>query len=129
MKLATWNVNSLTVRLPQVIDWLALHQPDVLCLQETKLVDAKFPVAELAAAGYHCAYFGQKTYNGVALLSRIGVAHVVKNIPGFADDSARVIAATLDGVRVVGAYFPNGQAPESDKFQYKMRWSTRFGPG
>ena len=122
MKLATWNVNSLTIRLPQVLDWLAAYGPDALCLQETKMMDDKFPRAELEAAGYRAEFFGQKTYNGVALLTRAGAADVVTNIPGFADDSARVISGTVDGVRVVGAYFPNGQAPDSDKFQYKMRW-------
>ena len=122
LKLATWNVNSLTVRLPQVLDWLAAHEPDALCLQETKLVDEKFPHAEFAATGYRAEFFGQKTYNGVALLSRVEAVDVIRNIPGFADDSARVISATVAGVRVVGAYFPNGQAPDSDKFQYKMRW-------
>jgi exodeoxyribonuclease-3 len=122
MKLATWNVNSLAVRLPQLQAWLASEQPDVLVLQETKLTDDKFPRAEIEAAGYAVQFFGQKTYNGVALLSRIPASDVVKNIPGFADEMARVIAGTVDGVRVIGAYFPNGQAPDSDKFQYKMRW-------
>ena len=122
MRLATWNVNSLSVRLPQVLDWLAGHQPDVLVLQETKLTDDKFPHAELAAAGWHSQWHGQKTYNGVALLSRSPATDVVKNIPGFDDPQARVIAATVAGVRVVGAYFPNGQAPGSDKFAYKMTW-------
>jgi exodeoxyribonuclease-3 len=126
MKFATWNVNSLAVRLPQVLDWLALEQPDVLVLQETKLTDDKFPAEALASAGYQSAWFGQKTYNGVALLSRQGlaVADVVRNIPDFDDPQARVIAATVDGVRVVGAYFPNGQTPDSDKFAYKMAWLT-----
>ena len=122
MRLATWNVNSLTVRLPQVLDWLAVHQPDALCLQETKLVDEKFPHAEFTAAGYHSEWFGQKTYNGVALLTRSGATEVIRNIPGLDDPQARVIAATVQGVRVIGAYFPNGQAPDSDKFVYKMRW-------
>ena len=103
MKLATWNVNSLTVRLPQVLDWLAQQQPEVLVLQETKLTDDKFPQTEIQAAGWHCQWFGQKTYNGVALLSRSAATDVVKNIPGFDDPQARVIAATVDGVRVVGA--------------------------
>jgi exodeoxyribonuclease III len=125
MKLATWNVNSLAVRLPQLLDWLAAAQPDALVLQETKLTDDKFPQAEIEAAGYRVAFLGQKTYNGVALLSReaLGeVTEVVRNIPGFADEQARVIAGTVAGVRVVGGYFPNGQAPESDKFTYKMGW-------
>jgi exodeoxyribonuclease III len=131
MRLATWNVNSLAVRLPQVLDWLAAAQSanapvDALVLQETKLTDDKFPQAEIEAAGYHALWFGQKTYNGVALLSRTAATEVVKNIPGFDDAQARVIAATVDSplgrVRVVGAYFPNGQAPDSEKFIYKMRW-------
>ena len=122
MKLATWNVNSLAVRLPQLLDWLAANPVDAIVLQETKLTDDKFPHAELAAAGYASQWFGQKTYNGVALLSREGATDIVKNIPGFDDEQARVIAGTVAGVRVIGAYFPNGQAPDSDKFQYKMRW-------
>ena len=124
MQLATWNVNSLTVRLPQVLDWLAANPVDALVLQETKCTDDKFPQEAIEAAGYKVAFFGQKTYNGVALLSRTDAADVVKNIPGFQDDMARVIAGTVDGVRVIGAYFPNGQAPDSDKFVYKMAWLT-----
>lgn len=127
MQLATWNVNSLNVRLPHLLDWLAAHPVDALVLQETKLTDDKFPAAELEAAGYQSAFFGQKTYNGVALLSRGPVQDVQRNIPGFADEQARVIAGTLaerDGVplRVIGAYFPNGQAPDSEKFVYKRAW-------
>ena len=122
MKLATWNVNSLTVRLPQVLDWLATNPVDVLALQELKLTDDKFPFDALAQAGYQAQCFGQKTYNGVALLSRAPALDVVRNIPGFADDMARVISATIDGVRVIGAYFPNGQEPGSEKFDYKMNW-------
>jgi exodeoxyribonuclease III len=126
LKLATWNVNSLAVRLPQLLDWLQAHPVDVLVLQETKLTDDKFPRAQIEAAGYAVQFHGQKTYNGVALLSREGAADVVKNIPGFDDDQARVIAGTvaspLGSVRCIGAYFPNGQAPDSDKFTYKMRW-------
>jgi exodeoxyribonuclease III len=125
VKLATWNVNSLAVRLPQVLEWLSTNPVDMLVLQETKLTDDKFPHAEIEAAGYAVQWFGQKTYNGVALLSKAehGVAaEVVKNIPGLEDEQARVIAGTVAGVRVIGAYFPNGQAPDSDKFVYKMRW-------
>ncbi|MFG6449187.1 exodeoxyribonuclease III [Roseateles sp. BYS180W] len=122
MKLATWNVNSLAVRLPQLLDWLAQHPMDALVLQETKLTDDKFPVAEINAAGYQVQWFGQKTYNGVALISRQAATDVVKNIPGFEDPQARVIAGTVGGVRVVGGYFPNGQAPDSEKFVYKMAW-------
>ncbi len=122
MKLATWNINSLTVRLPQVLEWLASNPVDVLALQEIKLTNDKFPAAEIASAGYQAQCFGQKTYNGVALLSKSAATDVVRNIPGFADDMARVISATVDGVRVIGAYVPNGQAPGSDKFEYKMHW-------
>jgi exodeoxyribonuclease-3 len=122
MKLATWNVNSLAVRLPQVLDWLQANPVDVLVLQETKLTDDKFPQAALAEAGYQAQWFGQKTYNGVALLSRAPAADVVRNIAQFEDEQARMISGTVQGVRVIGAYFPNGQAPDSDKFVYKMRW-------
>ena len=127
MKIATWNVNSLGVRLPQVLDWLAANPVEVLCLQELKLPDEKFPLQALQDAGYaHCAVFGQKTYNGVAILSRVPLRDVSKNINGFADEQSRVIAATLDtplgAVRVVNGYFVNGQEPGSDKFAYKMQW-------
>ena len=122
MQLATWNINSLTVRLPQVLDWLAAHPVDVLALQELKLTDDKFPAQAFAEAGYQAQWFGQKTYNGVALISKLPAQDVVKNIPGFDDEQSRVLCATFGGVRVIGAYFPNGQAPGSDKFAYKMRW-------
>jgi exodeoxyribonuclease III len=122
LKLATWNVNSLAVRLPQLLDWLAANPVDAMVLQETKLTDDKFPAAEIEAAGYRVVFHGQKTYNGVALLSREPATDVLKNIPGFDDTQARVIAGTVAGVRVVGGYFPNGQAPGTDKFEYKMQW-------
>ena len=122
MQLATWNVNSLNVRLPQVLDWLAAHPVDVLALQELKLTDDKFPAQALAEIGYAAQWFGQKTYNGVALLSKTPASEVIKNIPGFEDEQSRVLCATIGGVRVIGAYFPNGQEPGSDKFAYKMRW-------
>ena len=126
MKLATWNINSLTVRLPQVLDWLSANPVDVLALQELKLTDDKFPAEAFMQAGYAAQWFGQRTYNGVALLSRTPVAEVVKNIPGFQDDMARVISATVASdagdIRVIGGYFPNGQAPGTDKFEYKMAW-------
>lgn len=122
MQFATWNVNSLNVRMPQVLDWLAANPVDVLALQELKLTDDKFPALAFGEAGYQSQWFGQKTYNGVALLSKKPAADVIKNIPGFPDDQSRVLCATIDGVRVIGAYFPNGQAPDSDKFVYKMRW-------
>lgn len=122
MKLATWNVNSLKVRLPHLLDWLAREQPDVVCLQETKLEDPKFPLAELEAAGWRCAYAGQKTYNGVAILSRQPLAEVSVGIPAFADEQKRVLAATIDGVRTVCVYVPNGQSVDSDKYRYKLEW-------
>ncbi|MCM5680232.1 exodeoxyribonuclease III [Schlegelella sp. S2-27] len=122
MKLATWNVNSLAVRLPQLLDWLKLQQPDVVVLQETKLTDDKFPHEVLSEAGYHPQWFGQKTYNGVALLSREPARDIARNIFGFDDEQARVIAGTVGELRVIGAYFPNGQAPGSEKFAYKMQW-------
>ena len=128
MKIATWNINSLTVRLPQVLDWLAANPVEVLCLQELKLSDDKFPLQALASAGYQSAVFGQKTYNGVAILSRAPARNIVKNIVGFTDEQSRVIAGTIDTpngeVRVVNGYFVNGQAPGSDKFEYKMNWLT-----
>jgi exodeoxyribonuclease-3 len=126
MKLATWNVNSLTARLAHVLTWLAANPVEVLCLQELKMTDDKFPLDALREAGYEAAVFGQKTYNGVAILSRTPAREVVKNIVGFDDEHARVIAATVDGpsgpLRVVNGYFVNGQAPDSDKFVYKMNW-------
>ncbi|GAP36981.1 exodeoxyribonuclease III [Piscinibacter sakaiensis] len=127
MKLATWNVNSLTARLQHVRDWTALEPVDLLGLQELKLTDDKFPAEALAEAGYpHCAAFGQKTYNGVALLSRTPLRDVVRNIVGFDDEHARVIAATVEApggpLRVLNGYFVNGQAPGSEKFAYKLRW-------
>ncbi|MBW8305794.1 MAG: exodeoxyribonuclease III [Thiobacillus sp.] len=122
MKIAAWNVNSLKVRLPQLLDFLATRQPDVVCLQETKLTDDNFPVAELEAAGYRVAFTGQKTYNGVALVSRGELTDVSVGIPGYEDEQKRVIAATVDGVRLVCVYCPNGQSLDSDKYPYKLAW-------
>ena len=122
MKLATWNVNSLKVRLPHVLQWLAEHQVDVLCLQETKMTDDKFPVAAIEAAGYQVAFSGQKTYNGVAILSRLPLADVVRNNPRYPDEQQRILAATIAGMRVVCAYVPNGQSVDSDKYAYKLAW-------
>lgn len=122
MKFATWNVNSLNVRLPHVIDWLRDNQPDVLCLQETKQEDSKFPYQALAEVGYESAHIGQKTYNGVAILSRHPIMDIQRNIPNFEDDQQRILAATINGIRVICAYVPNGQAVDSDKYQYKIRW-------
>ena len=122
MKLACWNVNSLKVRLPHVLQWLQTSQVDVLCLQETKLTDDKFPVSEIEAAGYHVEFNGQKTYNGVAILSRHPITEVVKNNPLFEDEQQRLLTVTIQGIRIICAYIPNGQAPDSDKFQYKLKW-------
>lgn len=122
MKLATWNVNSLNVRLPHVLDWLQTHQPDVLCLQETKQEDSKFPYETLKAIGYHAVHSGQKTYNGVAILSRHTMTNVTQGMPSFDDEQKRVISATINGLRVVCVYVVNGQAVDSDKYAYKMRW-------
>ncbi len=122
MKIASWNVNSLKVRLPHLLDWLATAQPDVVCLQETKLDDPFFPHAEIEAAGYQVAFSGQKTYNGVALLARAPIETVVCGNPHFEDPQKRLIAGTVGGVRVVCAYMPNGQAVGSDKYHYKLKW-------
>lgn len=122
MRITTWNVNSLKVRLPQVLAWLASHQPDALCLQETKTEDASFPLAEIEQAGYHAVFAGQKTYNGVAILSRAAAVDPVMAVPGFYDPQKRVLAATINGVRVVCLYVPNGQSVDSDKYQYKLAW-------
>lgn len=124
MKFATWNVNSLNVRLPHVLDWLNATQPDVLCLQETKQEDSKFPYEALREVGYEAVHIGQKTYNGVAIVSRHPMTDIQHNIPAFDDDQQRVIAATIDDMRVICAYIPNGQAVDSDKYQYKLRWLT-----
>ena len=122
MKLASWNVNSLKVRLPHLLDWLAAAKPDVVCLQETKTEDAGFPREAIEAAGYRVVFCGQKTYNGVAILSRVEPLDVQHGIPNFVDDPKRLIAATVGDLRVVCAYAPNGQSLESDKFVYKLRW-------
>jgi exodeoxyribonuclease-3 len=122
MKLATWNVNSLKVRLPHLLEWLAANPVDVVCLQETKTEDKNFPLTELQQAGYQAVFSGQKTYNGVAILSREQVIEVQCGIPDFEDEQKRVIAATLNGIRVVCVYVPNGQEVGSDKYQYKLKW-------
>ena len=115
-------MNSLRVRLPHLLDWLAAQSPDAVCLQETKCEDATFPAAELRAAGYCSVHNGQKTYNGVAILARTAAAEVCRGIPEFADEQSRVIAADIDAVRVVSVYVPNGQSVGSDKYEYKLRW-------
>lgn len=122
MRVASWNVNSIRVRLPHVLDWLAASKPDVLALQETKSLDEAFPGPELESAGYHVVCSGQKTYNGVALLSRQRPAEIVTELHGFDDPQRRLIAASLGGLRVYNVYVPNGQAVGTDKFEYKLRW-------
>ena len=122
MKIATWNVNSLKVRLTQVLDWLASNQPDVLCLQETKLQDENFPINEIAAAGYQTIFSGQKTYNGVALLSKLPGVDIISGIPGLEDQQKRVLGAVYDDIRVVCIYVPNGEHVTSEKYQYKLKW-------
>jgi len=124
MLIAAWNVNSLNMRLPRLLAWLAANRPDIVCLQETKLEDAKFPVLETTAAGYTAHFAGQKTYNGVAILVRsdLAASDVAMGIPGFDDEQKRVIAATIAGIRIVGVYVPNGQAVASDKYRYKLAW-------
>ncbi|MGH8541024.1 MAG: exodeoxyribonuclease III, partial [Stenotrophobium sp.] len=121
-KIATWNVNSLRVRLPHLLDWLKAAQPDVVGLQELKCTDDLFPHAELEAAGYRAVSNGQKTYNGVALISRHELRDVSRDMPGFADEQKRVIAATVNGVRVVNVYVVNGQDLGTEKYAYKLRW-------
>jgi exodeoxyribonuclease III len=121
-RLATWNVNSLKVRLPHLLDWLAKARPDAMCLQETKTEDAHFPVAELSAAGYQAVFCGQKSYNGVAILARSLPTQVEHGIANFADDPKRVIAATVGDIRIVSIYAVNGQEVGSEKYAYKLRW-------
>lgn len=122
MKIATWNVNSLRARQQHLLDWLKANPVDVVGLQELKMQDEHFPRVELEAAGYQAAISGQKAYNGVAILSRHALEDVSRDIPGFADEQKRVIAATVRGVRIVNLYVPNGQAVGSDKYAYKLRW-------
>ena len=122
MKIASWNVNSLRVRLPQLLEWLAAAGPDIVALQETKLQDEQFPQAELLAAGYQAMFSGQKTYNGVAVLTRGPATDVVRDIPGLDDPQRRILALTCDGVRVINLYVPNGESVESDKYRYKLNW-------
>jgi exodeoxyribonuclease III len=122
--IATWNVNSLRVRLPHLTDWLAANPVDVIVLQETKLPDVDFPAGELEALGWHSVFSGQRTYNGVAILSRVPALDVVAGIPGFEDEQRRVLAASIGSVRVIDVYVPNGQTVGSEKFEYKLRWFT-----
>ena len=122
MLVATWNVNSLKVRLPHLLTWLETAQPDIVGLQEIKLVDDAFPVAELEAVGYRSAYAGQKTYNGVAVLSRTEATDIVTDLPGFIDPQRRVLGCTIGDLRFLNLYVPNGQSVGSDKYLYKLDW-------
>ncbi len=127
MKLATWNVNSIRARLDRLCAWLAAERPDVLCLQETKVEDASFPEGPLRALGYELALHGQRTYNGVAILSRRPVEDVARGFAsGPEDPQARLLSATIGGVRIVDAYAPNGEAPGTEKFAYKLAWLARL---
>lgn len=122
MKIASWNVNSLPVRLLQLLDWAEQNHPDIICLQETKITDEKFPLAEIKAAGFEAAFAGQKTYNGVAILSRHKFTDVTIDLPNFADQPKRLLAVTINNLRVVNVYVPNGQSVGSDKYEYKLKW-------
>ena len=122
MDIATWNVNSLNIRRPHLEEWLKLRRPDVVALQETKLEDERFPDTDLAGLGYRSVFSGQKTYNGVAILSTSPASDVQVGIGGFEDEQRRVISATVDGVRIVNVYVVNGQSVGSDKYDYKLRW-------
>ncbi len=122
VRLATWNVNSLRVRLPHLKDWIAANPVDAIALQETKLPDPDFPREEVEALGFAAVFSGQRTYNGVAILAKETPSDVVAGIPGFEDEQRRVLAATIAGVRVIDVYVPNGQAVGSEKYQYKLRW-------
>jgi len=122
MKIASWNVNSLRVRLPHVLDWLDTHRPDVLGLQELKMPTEAFPTDEIAELGYQSVAYGQKTYNGVALLSLEAPDNVTTGLPNFPDEQHRVIAADYNGVRIINLYVPNGQTVGADKYIYKLAW-------
>lgn len=122
MKIASWNVNSLNVRLEHVLDWLASDAPDVLALQETKMTDEAFPADAIKEAGYQVVYSGQKTYNGVAILAKSTPEDIITDIPGLDDPQRRILAATVDDVRIIDLYVVNGSAPGTEKFAYKMHW-------
>ncbi len=126
MKITTWNVNSVNVRLTHLTQFLQEVAPDVVGLQELKCTTDKFPITEVEALGYHAVVNGQPTYNGVALISKIPITDVILDIPGFEDSEKRVITGTIAGIRVMNAYVPNGQSPDSDKYQYKLNWLMHF---
>lgn len=125
-KLASWNVNSLKIRLTQVLEWLDSTQMDVLALQETKLIDEHFPVEAFTAKGYHVAFIGQKTYNGVAIISRYPLSEVLTSVPDLDDTQRRILAVTVAGIRLINLYVPNGSEPNSDKYQYKLGWLQKI---
>ncbi|CAM3040966.1 exodeoxyribonuclease III [Legionella worsleiensis] len=124
-KLASWNVNSLKVRLEQVLEWLESTQMDVLAMQETKLVDENFPAAAFIDKGYHIEFSGQKTYNGVAVISRQPISEVMTDIPGLDDPQRRILAVTVGDIRIINLYVPNGSELTSDKYQYKLHWLNK----
>lgn len=126
MKIVTWNVNSLKVRLPQLIDWIKEHEPDICALQETKLTDENFPRSEIEALGYHYLFSGQPAYNGVAILSKQAITEPVAGLPAYNDPQKRLLAATIEGVRVINVYIPNGSSVDSDKYLYKLDWLTQL---
>lgn len=126
MKIASWNVNSLNVRLPHLLQWLDEARPDIVALQETKLSDDKFPRMEIEAAGYHVVFAGQKSYNGVALLSRTAIDEMLIDVPGLDDGERRIIAATTQGVRLLNLYVVNGQEVDSEKYQWKLQWLAKM---
>jgi exodeoxyribonuclease-3 len=125
MKIATWNVNSLKVRLPHVLDWLATSQADILCLQETKTIDENFPVDDIEAAGYHVVFSGQKTYNGVAIISKEQAEDIITDVPGLDDPQRRILGATIAGTRILNLYVVNGQEVGSEKYTHKLYWLDR----
>ena len=125
-RIATWNVNSLRVRQPQVLQWLKDAQPDLLALQETKVTDDQFPEADFLAAGYQAVFSGQKTYNGVAILSRVTCADVLRDIAGLEDPQRRVLAASVGELRLINLYVPNGESVSSDKYRYKLAWLDKL---
>lgn len=122
MKIATWNVNSLRVRLPHVLDWLEKNQPDILSLQETKTIDDSFPADEIREAGFEVIYSGQKTYNGVAIISSCKATDIATDVPGLDDPQRRILGATIDGVRILNLYVVNGQETGSEKYDWKLHW-------
>jgi exodeoxyribonuclease-3 len=127
MKIVTWNVNSIRVRLTRLLSWLDRNQPDVMCLQETKVVDSDFPSEEIKQAGYYCEFSGQKSYNGVAILSKNPATNVINSLPGDpSDQEKRFLCAEIDGIQIINVYVPNGSELGSEKYQYKLNWYQRL---